>query len=177
MTNQPHIPDVSLTGEMHSNTEFQIGYPNFNDPKIQEKLLDLYEVGLQEQIPPRQQVPREDLLNEMKHTKIICANDASNNPVGILMYTVSKEEDRVDLFFITSSVKGKGIGKKMLKHLAKRLKEEEWNKRIYTTVSQDDPTAIIFYDKTGFKPTGVIVKKEPFVINEYSASADDVLNS
>jgi ribosomal protein S18 acetylase RimI-like enzyme len=56
-------------------------------------------------------------------------------------------------FFVLPSVRGRGIGKRLLDAMAEHLKQFPDLKSIELTVSEDQAAAVQFYQASGFKVT------------------------
>lgn len=72
---------------------------------------------------------------------LIIDNDENGNPVAFR----GIEENKLEMLFITSDYRGKGIGKKMLSYGIENYGVTD------LAVNEDNPQAKVFYEHMGFK--------------------------
>lgn len=72
---------------------------------------------------------------------LIIDNDENGNPVAFM----GIEENKLEMLFITSDYRGKGIGKKMLSYGIENYGVTN------LAVNEDNPQAKVFYEHMGFK--------------------------
>lgn len=72
---------------------------------------------------------------------LIIDNDENGNPVAFM----GIEENKLEMLFITSDYRGKGIGKKMLSYGIENYGVTD------LAVNEDNPQAKVFYEHMGFK--------------------------
>lgn len=77
-------------------------------------------------------------LTEVKH--LIIAEDETGTPVAFM----GTQEHRLEMLFISSKERGKGIGKQLLHYGMKNYEIKE------VTVNEQNPQAVGFYDHMGF---------------------------
>ncbi len=85
----------------------------------------------------RKYVPQ--ALNSISH--LIIDTDENENPIAFM----GIEDNKLEMLFITSECRGKGIGKKMLLY---GIKNYDVNN---VAVNEDNPQAKVFYEYMGFK--------------------------
>lgn len=88
-------------------------------------------------------------------SKLIVAVNDNNKPVGFM----GVEDEKVEMLFITPLERGKGIGRRFIDYGVKNFSIKE------VTVNEQNPLAIGFYERMGFKVykrTGCDEQGRPF---------------
>ncbi len=80
--------------------------------------------------------------------RLIVVEDSSNKPIAFM----GTENGRLEMLFISSNDRGKGIGKLLVHHGIKNYSIKK------VTVNEQNPQAVGFYEHLGFKT----YKKTPF---------------
>jgi ribosomal protein S18 acetylase RimI-like enzyme len=82
-------------------------------------------------------------------------------PVGYLWYVLEKKEKTAFIYyiFISDKFRGKKLGQETIKEFAKKLKKQKI-KNIELHVFVKNKSAISLYEKSGFKTTGIFMKKK-----------------
>ncbi|WP_052496313.1 GNAT family N-acetyltransferase [Pedobacter lusitanus] len=82
------------------------------------------------------------LLNEyFKLVSLFCIRDQD----GLITGFMGIESDKLEMLFVHPRVMGKGIGKELLNHALQTFKINK------VDVNEDNPQAVGFYEKMGFK--------------------------
>lgn len=99
-------------------------------------------------------VSRGKLWDMSKLPGFIAENEA--RPVGLLTY--KKEGDEIELASLNALTPGKGIGTALLEELKKKA-QEEGCKKIIVITTNDNTSALHFYQKRGFVISSIRVNE------------------
>lgn len=115
-------------------------------PQLIDKLLEVWESSVkathdflsnEEILEIKKYVP--EALNDISH--LIIETDEDGNPIAFM----GIEENKLEMLFIASKFRGKGIGKKMLLYGIENYGVND------LAVNEDNPEAKGFYEHMGFK--------------------------
>lgn len=115
-------------------------------PQLIDKLLKVWENSVrathkflsnEEILEIKKYVPQ--ALNNISH--LIIDTDENENPIAFM----GIEDSKLEMLFITSEYRGKGIGKKMLLYGIEKYRVND------LAVNEDNPQAKDFYEYMGFK--------------------------
>ena len=130
---------------MKGNREMKIYEVRERTPRLVADLLDIWEVFVRathhflsdaEVNQIKKYVPQ--ALTGVKHLIV------AENEIGIPVAFMGTQDHRLEMLFISSKERGKGIGKQLLRYGIENYEIKE------VTVNEQNPKAIGFYDHMGF---------------------------
>lgn len=100
---------------------------------------------------------KKDLINENKRLKILLAKDIEY--IGYCIASITNEsKGEIDSLFINSNYRERGIGSEFMNRTLKWF-EESGITDIYVSVVVGNEEVLGFYNKFGFKPRSIYLKR------------------
>lgn len=138
-----------------------------------EEASKIYNRGLRMEIPKGK--------NSLEYAKKILSNvycfvyKENNKVKGLVAFEINKK-NKIIMKFICSMKLRKGLGKKLMKKMAKFAKYKKI-KVIYSNVSSKNKRVIAFYEYLGFKRYGNKKASRDFILYLVKAKPTDILNT
>ncbi|MFH1365192.1 MAG: GNAT family N-acetyltransferase [archaeon] len=133
------------------------------------KAAKIYYAGIKMEIPPGRS-SLEEIIKKLNKVETFVYKK-KNQINGLVSFVIGKNKVKID--FICAMKLRKGVGKKLIKHLA-IFSLRKKIKYIYSNVSSKDKRVIEFYDFCGFKRYGEkkIKLKKKFILYRIKAKPE-----
>lgn len=110
----------------------------------------------------------EAISEQIKNGYLYFLSVHDNEPMGYMSMNISGKELFLSKFYVVSSQRGKGYGRKMITFIEELSKGKKLNK-ILLTVNRNNTDSIKMYEAVGFIKCGTVIKDiaNGFVMDDY----------
>lgn len=105
---------------------------------------------------------------QIKNGYFYFLSEYNNKPMGYMSMRISGKELFLSKFYLVSSQRGKGYGRKMIRFIEELAKGKKLNK-ILLTVNKNNTDSIKMYETVGFISRGTVIKDigNGFMMDDY----------